>query len=75
MARTFQGRTFHPSGMQGMFPCSPSAKILRLAGLISIFAATGNVTADLILQYTPQGPTGNIAFLGIASWRVSQDFF
>jgi hypothetical protein len=75
MAHTFQVRTSHSSSIQGIFPRSPSAKILRLAGLISIFAATGNVVADLILQYTPQGPTGNIAFLAIASWRVFTGLF
>jgi hypothetical protein len=36
------------SEMQGMLPRSHSLQLLRIAGLISILAATGNVTADLV---------------------------
>lgn len=34
-----------------MLPLPRSNKHLRLAGLIGIFAATGNLIADLFLEY------------------------
>ena len=60
---------------QGMLPHAHSAQLLRLAGLISILAATGNVVADLVLQYKPEGSDGNIAFIGIAAWRIFTGHF
>ena len=75
MAQSFPVWSPSSSATQGMLPRSRSPQLLRLAGLISILAASGNVVADLVLQYKPQGPDGNIAFLGIAAWRVFTGYF
>lgn len=60
---------------QGVFPRAHSPRLLRIAGLVSILATIGQVVADLVLQYSSQGYDSNVAFLGIAPWRVFTGHF